>query len=315
MRHCAIVVSIVALAALIAPAVRAAPSLPVTKPPILFGVPSWTGPAADPHAEQGQWFQDVATGAEAPLTHEFYDNVTDPAAGGGPAGITAILGLVNHVATDPASGHITGFGILATITNDAPALSPWAMGMNTHTEMLMLTSLDEQYTGPLLDTKMTASFAMAPGLPPPEGQTYQDIQPYIVAANHDALAWFGWAPGSPEDYVPTGGFAVPTWDFGDILPGESATRQLEFTVDGGGLAEDDPRYDVLLGSGDVLLNRTLSLKISDWLSPVTADDGTPYFDPYVLSSDVSVFHNVPEPATLALVALGGLAVLLRRRRG
>lgn len=97
----------------------------MTKPPIIFFNPSWTGPTHDPHAEQGQWFEDVATGAEAARTHEFYDNVPDPAAGGGFAGSTAITGTVNGVTTDPASGNITAFGILATITNDTPALSPW----------------------------------------------------------------------------------------------------------------------------------------------------------------------------------------------
>jgi len=315
MLRCAIAVCVTAVVALAAPAVRAAPSLHVTKPPIIFFLPSWTGPTHDPHAEQGQWFEDVATGSEAARTNEFYDNVPDPAAGGGFAGSTAITGTVNGVTTDPASSNIMAFGILATITNDTPALSPWAMGMNSHFEGLMLLSMDDQYQGPLLDTVLAASFAIAPNRLPPDGAQYIDQTPHIVAVNHDALAWHCWTPDNPEGYVPAGGFFVPTWDFGNIDPGQSASRQMDFVIDDpAGLDPNDPRYDVILGTGDMLLNQSTSLKISDWISPLAADMGVPYPpDLPNLSSDVSVFHNVPEPATLALLALGGLALLSRRR--
>lgn len=298
-----------------APTVRAAPSLPVTKPPIIFFNPSWTGPTHDPHAVQGQWFEDVATGSEAARTHEFYDNVPDPAAGGGFAGSTAITGTVNGVTTDPASGNITAFGVLATITNDTPALSPWAMGMNSHLEGLISLSMEDQYQGPLLETVLAASFAIAPNRLPPDGAQYIDQTPHIVAVNHDAAAWHCWTPDNPEGYVPAGGYFVPSWDFGNIDPGQSASRQMDFVIDDPvGLDPNDARYDVILGTGDILMNQSTSLKISDWISPLAADMGAPYPTVPHVSSDVSVFHNVPEPATLALLALGGLALLRRRRK-
>lgn len=314
MLRCAIGVCVTAVGALVAPAVRAAPSLPVTNPPIIFS-PGWTGPTHDPRAEQGQWFEDVATGSEAARTHEFYDNVPDPAAGGGFAGSTAITGTVNGVTTDPASSNITAFGVLATITNDTPALSPWAMGMNSHLEGLMLLSMEDQYQGPLLETVLAASFAIAPNRLPPDGAPYIDQTPHIVAVNHDAVAWHCWTPDNPEGYVPAGGYFVPSWDFGNIDPGQPASRQMDFVIDDpAGLDPSDPRYDVILGTGDILMNQSTSLKISDWISPLAADMGAPYPTLPNLSSDVSVFHNVPEPATLALLALGGLARLSRRRK-
>jgi hypothetical protein len=61
------------------------------------------------------------------------------------------------------------------------------------------------------------------------------------------------------------------------------------------------------------MNRTTSLKISDWLDMLALDPGTPYPVPANVSSDVSVFFNIPEPTSLALLSLSGLALLRRRR--
>ena len=95
------------------------------------------------------------------------------------------------------------------------------------------------------------------------------------------------------------------------------SRILDFAVDGVGLDPSDPRYVALVESQatglDLLMNRSTSLKVSDWLDTLALDPGTPYPVPASLSSDVSVFFNVPEPASLALLALGGLALRRRRR--
>lgn len=288
----------------------AAPGLPVTKPPV-GPVPSFTGPIQDPHALQGQWFTSgFGTGVESYRTHEFYDNVLGQ--GGGPASTNAIKGVAQNLVL--SGGNITAFSILATITNDLPGDGPWLEQQNSHGELRTSTS---PYPGDMFDVKLSASFAVSNSslLPPGNVGPYHVIQPYIHALNEDQLAWYCWTPNSQN--VPQGNYYVPTWDFGNIPVGATATRVLNFAVDLPGLAPTDPRYVALVESEatglDLLMNRTTSLKISDWLDTLALDPGTPYPVPASLSSDVSVFFSVPEPASLALLSLGGLALLRRRR--
>ena len=303
----------------------AAPSLDITKGPV-SPVPSYTGPPMDPHAKAGQWFLNM-DGTEEVRTHEFYDNVEG--FGGGFASSAAIVGIPTNVQMAAGSPNIIGFDIVATITNDTPGEGMWRPGSNSHGERL---SVDDQYEGILYDTKLTAEFAVerfsflnwftsaGPSLDPSD--PYEITDPLIVAENPDELAWYCWTPDvpNPDEYQPTGDFLVPTYDFGDIEPGKSVTRTLSFTVDGGGLSPNDPRYEVLMMDQDIFLNRTTSLKISNWIEMLGIDDGTPYpadtgaYPAALLSSDVSVFHNVPEPSTLLLLALSlGLLVAARRR--
>jgi len=278
-----------------------APSLPITKPPVGPAPgspgPRWTGPFVDPWSASGQWFLDK-DGVEDYRTHEFYDNVHDDAywEGGGWASWSAIYGKVTSITYDALAINIVAFDIEATITNDTPALSNWEDGTNSHGEGL---STPNQYRGTLYDTKLTGEFAIADmsTLPASFIGPYRNTDPYIIAENEDQLAWYCYSPNNPDaDQVPWGGYYVPTWDFGGIPEGASGTRILRFSVSGAGLAPLDPRHGVIVESketgADVLLNRTMSLKISTWIDDLSFDDGTPYPGPLSLrSSDVSVFHN------------------------
>lgn len=133
----------------------AAPSLKITSPPVLNNL--WTGPAIDPTASAGQWFVDEATREITEVrTHEFYDNVL-PDFGGGTMSYSAIEGKAAHWQYSPL-GNLIAFDIVATITNDTPALSSWLTGSNRHGEVL---STPDQYEGTLFAPKLTAEFAIA----------------------------------------------------------------------------------------------------------------------------------------------------------
>jgi len=301
----------------------AAPSLTITKPPVT-PVPSWTGPGSPPmpppgdiHAIAGQWFVDRATHTIfTNRTHEFYDNV-DPGFGGGYASFFAIYGYVSAV-VGGGGAPILAFDIIATISNDIPAQSPWLTGNNSHGEQRVYTNMvDQKFEGPLLDVKLAAEFSIDPTIPfpmpflPPYFDPYPGV--YIEALNHDQLAWYCWTEGDPEAPLPSGDFHVPTWDFGSIPMGASSTRVLSFSIPAG-MMPADPRYLVIESSfatgDDVLLNRTTSLKISDWIEVLVGDTGAPYPEPEH-SSDVSVFHNVPEPGIFAGISLIILGIYRR----
>ena len=292
--------------------VRAAPSLQITKPPVT-PVPSWTGPVQDPHAVAGQWFYDYATGTTNRRTHEFYDNVF-PGFGGGPASFGAINGVVVNLLFDPNPPfNLVGFDILATIINDTPTLDPWMPGSNQHNENL---AVEEQYVGELFDVKLTAEFAVSDmtNIPALWMPPYFDNFPHIIATNEDEIAWYCWTPDNEEALIPYGNYYVPTWDFGNIAPGASASRVLSFSVIPPGLDLGDFRRAALEMSfndgSDILMNRTTSLKISTWLDTLFIDMGTPYPEEPLRGSDCSVFHNIPEPAVV--IILFPLLFILRK---
>lgn len=288
-------------------AALAGPSLPITKPPVQSPA-LLTGPGIDSAATNGQWFLDYNSGAETNRTHEFYDNDNAMGGGGGAMGVNAITGFVSSVTFLGGPGTpILAFSIQATIWNDTTTAVGFLDGTNRHGEALSYKEMP--YVGDILDVKLTASFAITDtnNLPPlwPD-PPYRNRQPYIEATNEDQAAWYCWSPADPDPlHVPPGGYFVPTWDFGPITQGQSATRQLDFIVQGGGILPGggDPRYNVILQSfmtqTDVLLNRTTSLKISTWLDEIATDFGIPYpeEEPY-RGSDVSVFHNIPEETLL-----------------
>lgn len=284
--------------------VLASPSLPITKPPVQ-STALLTGPNVDPAAVQGQWFVDEATrSVQSVRSHEFYDNLYGN--GGSQLHSTgAILAWCDNITRDTGTNAVTGFSLSVTIINDTmlPASGSWLDGSNSHGETLSTTA---SYHGTMYGTRLAIEFATADAVTVPAGwlSPYQAPTQVIQAVNEDALAWYC--------YNGSGNYYVPTWDFGDIAPGQAVTRTLAF-VTPNGLPESV--VDTFLASGpDILMNRTSSLKISNWVEGLVRDDGTAYPSlSGALSSNSSVFHNIPEPASLSLLSLTALAMLKRRR--
>ncbi len=309
-------VSVVLVSVLVIPfALHAAPSLPVTSPPVEPEF-SWTGPELDEHAVHGQWLSDRHTQDLSARTHEFYDNHVNH--GGGQASHGAIRGTAENIQYE--GGLIVGFNIRAIIENDTHTQAgQWEDGQNLHGEGL---GTELQWQNTLFDTVMTVEFAVDElaldewlqdndwGLP------YIEPAYRIVAQNHDQLAWYCWNPlsGDPER-EPHGAFLVPTWGFGDIAPGAQAERVMEFLVTSDGIPAGDPVRIALESGQDVLLNRTTSLKISGWVDELRQDTGTPYNEDPGHNSNVSVFHNIPEPGTgvSLLIGLWGLVIWRRSK--
>jgi dockerin type I repeat protein len=289
-------------------------SLDIRKP--VFGgevqpTPSYTGPQGiDDHAEQGQWFFDLASGNTEVRTHEFYDPVHELPDGSYVDGSTAITGVVDQASIlwsgAPYASDILGFEIDATVTNNTPWPYEWADGSNSHNEAL---STRQQYEGTLWQAKLTADFAIDPGILPSGNYPYRDLAPHIVGNNHTQLAYYCWTEGNPDsEKQEFGTFQVPTWDLGDIAQGQSTTVRMKFSVDGPGINNTDPRYFVITQGQDVFLNRETSLKVSTWVDDIALDTGQPFpQEPPLRSSDVSVFHNA-EPPVLAF----GLSLDIRK---
>ena len=270
---------------------EAGPSLPVSKPPVI-PLPLMTGPPIDPTAAQGQWFMD-AGGQESVRTNEFHDDVL-----GGYAGAGAIAGYVDSITYAAGPGTpILAFSIQATIYNDASPGVEWGRGDNRHGETNAFQ--DTPYVGPLAAARLVAEFAVADTntLPAVFAGPYVDNPPYIVATNEDLWAWYCWNPADPDpEHKPSGNYFVPTWEFGTIPIGQKATRLLQFAVPAT-LLPTDLRYLPIVQSfaltNDVLMNRTLSLKISTWIETL-ALDSLQQEEPPARLSDVSVFHDPAE---------------------
>lgn len=275
----------------------AAPSFLILAPPVTASGNTNTGPAGiDPTSRYGQHIFAFANQADEALSFEFYDNIQTN--GGGTANASAICGQVANLSTN-ANGDIVAFDVQATITNDTSPVTTnnWQFAANSHGESLSNPapqSTWDAYAGEMKDTWLTAEFAIQAGLPPPNANPPFDdlggLLPRIVALNHDGLAWYCFNDAQ-------GAYYVPSWHFGDIpLPG-SAARLMRFAVQPP-MSNTDPRYSALIqaasGGNDIFANRTMSLKVSQWLDMLRLDDGSAYPVPPNLSSDVSVFHDPSE---------------------
>jgi len=298
----------------------------IRRPPVTSnsGFPS-TGPAAanDATAALGQWFYDGDV--YSVRSHEFYDN--REGSGGGESSTLAIAGYVQDITWVGTAyeSAIEDFKISAKITNDLSAvdLSNTSLGGNSHGEVIRPEHA-AWYTDSttMFDTILTAEFAIDESKPSPGTDVYVQQTPAIVAINHHQSAWYCWTAADPSEGRLQGDFQIPAWNFGDILPGETATVLMEFKIDeSGGLGQNDSRWqaiaDSLENGDDVLLNRSTSLKVSNWVDSLVIDPGYSYPFGADRSSDSSVFFNtIPEPTTLVNLGMGALMLLglvLRRR--
>ena len=293
----------------------AAVALDVTKPPV---VGPMTGPPQDQMAMLGQWFTDGVTPGSRP--YEFHDNQLG--SGGGFAGTLAIRGIVTSITYAAGPGTpITAFQVTASVTNDTISpLSPWLNGQNSHGEISNATL---PFQGTMLNTMLTIEFALTDKANQPQNWVlpYTQKLPEIHANNETHAAWYCYDPNDPASQGIPGNYYVPAWNYGTILPGQTVTQMLDFLVDptSGGMLPGDPRYNPLVQSfndqtSDILMNRSTSLKISNWVDGIWVDNGFPYpnEDQALFNSNASVFF-VPEASLSALLCLAGILALRRRR--
>ena len=312
-----ITIAAVALSVLLyALAAQAAPGLCVRKPPVTSAAANPnTGPPVDPTASRGQWFYDLRTGNQDVRSCEFYDNVED--SGGGWASCFAIEGYITQIFYD-AQQKITGFLMDVCITNDMPALTPWLKGGNSHGEQLdTKVQIGEQDEVRMLNVKWVAEFAdnTIPGDFPATGPPYWPaVWPNDWAGSnesnifakqfnnddlgYDQLAWYCWTPEQGDPQPSDGRYMVPTWDFGDIDPGQTVCRTVQFHLRSP--VDDDHPLGSFIEAAvrnewDILLNRTTSLKISEYFDHGNvADWCIPYpgqTEPPESSSNCSVFFD------------------------
>ena len=287
---------------------HASPVLLITHPPVSNS--GQTGPAIDASASKGQWFQNV-TGfnGSAPIVGndvesrplQLYDNLTG--SGGGSASTNAIKGVITKVELDPINVNLAlGFTIRASITNDTPPVGSWADGANTHGETLSTT---DSYSRSLAGVKLTVNFAddgkkdnFPTGTP-----AFMGSEPNIYATNYNELAWYS--------FTTTGGFYVPTYDFGNIGIGQTVTKDLNFLFYN---PENAAQYQQWLTNGnDLFYSRSPNLKIGYYGSVLQPDTGGAYPYTNLFSGNVSVFA-IPEPTTLSLFGIGLAGMAFGKRR-
>ncbi|MFN5957369.1 MAG: hypothetical protein ACK462_05450 [Planctomyces sp.] len=285
------------------------------------------GPAVDPTTQNGQWFLDN-NGVADYRTHEFHDNIDG--SGGFVPNHLAIRGSL--VAFTPgAPGFINGYIMTVSITNNTPAvLGPFASQPNMHGENRIAPT--PTYAGTMFGVRFAAhwaddgnptnifpSTANVPSTTPAGAPTSPGTS-NTTAANYDALAWYSYTNGQAGTVG--GSYQVPTWDFGDIAVGQTVTRTLTFQFYNPISNAAIPPITVFQGQ-DLLIARSDDIKIASYFQddPVLNgifDRAVPYPNGGINPAtshygNSSVFFNVPTPGAAALLGLGGLMGLRRRR--
>ncbi len=309
--------------------------------------------ANDPSSSQGQWFisnsyiTDPRTGEEPPppvaRTHEFYDNIAG--AGGGLAGSVAVRGVFDSwmTAIDSRTNSTIYFGyrLNVTITNDTGTeTGVGATQANLHQETV---TGGQPYSGTLYGVKLTLDWLNSSangqwgwpvdntllfGDPPLPANTPYEGSPIFdglsTSANQDGYAWYSWAENvDPQDGTidPAGHFAVPTWDFGDIAPGQSVSRVIEILL---ATQSDTVPVTSIDPNADFLIARSSDLKIGQYIVAADpflngiVDDGSAYPSAGGLGEplpygNASVFFNTPAPGSAITLAMAGVVGLRRRR--
>jgi len=296
------------------------------------------GPGIDPTTANGQWFLQNSGVADY-RTHEFHDNISTfngQNYGGGPVSgpgsdHLAIQGTFAGYTT--AAGLVTGYQMQVRITNNTPAVNGFAANQpNMHGEDRLVPW--PTYQGTMYDVRFSAHWAddgiltnfllgganQASDNPPP----FAPVSPgtsNTYAIGYDALAWYSYTNSTAGN--PPGDFQVPTWDFGTIPVGATATRLLTFHF-------YDAMNPALLpppsywSGHDLCIARSDDIKIGTYFQsdPVVQNVTDRYF-PYPNGSynpataqygNSSVFFSaVPSPGAAALLGLGGLLGARRRR--
>lgn len=290
----ALVIALPLIATLLSINVIAAPSRPLS---IITG-----------QAPIYQWFYPLQQG-ESPVAaeKEFYDNrkpdVIPAAPWGGASGTKAIQSWVNWIGYD-GNGQITEFNLEATVTNDLYDFNEMlngTQGGNDHKQSA--PNIYQQVKEIMYATRLTASFADDGVL-----HNYPNPESNIYALAYDELAWYCYAKSEPPQASGPSGYWVPTWVFGDIAVGQSVTKTLKFKLyvpEPPGTPLYDLLRDSLNNKTDLFINRTGSLKISQYPDQMFKDDGTNFPGPQgSYGSDVSVFYNKSNEPGCLRVSLG-----------
>ena len=299
------------------------------------------GPPSDPAANNGQWFL-MNNGLEDYRTHEFHDNISTFNGqnwGGGPVGgfgsdHLAVQGTFAGYTTN-TSGFVTGYNLQVRITNNTPNVNGQAASMpNMHGEDRLTPW--PTYAGTMYDVRFTAHWAddgnpfnfiqggaNTPSDNPPTSFPVSAGTSNTYATGYDAVAWYSY--DSPPPGAAPGSYQVPTWDFGTIAVGATATRLLNF-------AFYEPMNPALLPAPGVFLGHDLCTARSDdvkigtyFQSDPIVNNFTDRYFPYPGGSfnpltspfsNSSVFFSdvpVPAPGALAVLGLAGIAGSRRRR--
>jgi hypothetical protein len=296
------------------------------------------GPAIDPTTANGQWFL-MNNGLEDSRSHEFHDNISSFNGqnwGGGP-----VSGFgSDHLAVQGTfAGYVTqtngvvGYQMQVRITNNTPAVNGTGLAApNSHGENRLVPW--PTYAGTMHDVRFSAHWADDGNalnyiLGGPNGASDNPPTSFPVspgtsntyATGYDALAWYSYT--NPQPGAPQGSYQVPTWDFGTIPVGATATRLLTFSFYEAVNPALLPAPSVFQGH-DMLTARSDDIKIgtyfqSDPIVNAFTDRYFPYpggsFNPATAQyANSSVFFSdVPAPGAATVLGLAGFMAARRRR--